>query len=220
MFVQATERQTPENKILLKMIRNIADNQSSFVEGFDNEIIQATVNNGQNLDVLSDVFSISSRGKMSSARAKFFTAEKRFVLLLTQILSNRRALPQLHLECVMFVSSVILYSEPAKILGAQIVAGIVNVFSWYPEDLDIQTQCMFAFYRFICHTESRAALVNRPGIVETVIQHTASQNTIVSDMANSVLEVLTCFEREWRERIKRPRYMAFNQQWLRALHTQ
>jgi hypothetical protein len=35
MFVQATERQTAENRLLLKMIRNIADHQSSFVEGFE-----------------------------------------------------------------------------------------------------------------------------------------------------------------------------------------
>jgi hypothetical protein len=165
---------------------------------------------------MGDIFAISSRAKISS---RFFTADKRFVSLLSQILSNRRAPAQLHLECVMFVSSVTLYSEPAKILGASIVAGIVNVFTWYTEDLDIQTQCMFAFYRFICHSDSRSALLNSPSVINGVIEHSASQNAVVNSMANAVLEVLVCFEKEWSERIKRPRFLAFNQEWLRALNT-
>jgi hypothetical protein len=217
MFVQATDRQAPENKSLLRMIRNVADHQPSFVEGFDNEIVQAALKNAQNMEVLSDVFAISSRTKMSSARAKFFTSDKGFVVLLSKILSNKKALPQLQLECVMFVSSVILYSEPAKILGGPIVDGVVNVFTWSPDDLDIQTQCLFAFYRFICHTDSRSALVGRPGIVEAVIRHSSSRNPVLSGMANSVLEVLVTIEKEWSERIKRPRYMAFNDEWIRAL---
>jgi hypothetical protein len=36
-------------------------------------------------------------------------------------------------------------------------------------------------------------------------------------MANSVLEVLVTIEKEWGERIKRPRYMAFNNEWNKAL---
>jgi hypothetical protein len=117
----------------------------------------------------------------------------------------------------MFVSSVILYSEPAKILGGPIVDGVVKVFTWSPDDLDIQTQCLFAFYRFICHTDSRSALVGSPGIVEAIIRHSSSRNPVLSGMANSVLEVLVTIEKEWSERIKRPRYMAFNDEWIRAL---
>jgi hypothetical protein len=68
----------------------------------------------------------------------------------------------------MFVSSVILYSEQAKMLGNSIVDGVVNVFMCNPDDLDIQTQCLFAFYRFIFHRESRGAFVRHRGIVEAV----------------------------------------------------
>jgi hypothetical protein len=97
------------------------------------------------------------------------------------------------------------------------VDGVVNVFTYNPSDLDIQTHCLFAFYRFACHTDSRSALIGGLGIVDAIIRHSSSWNPVLSGMANSVLEVLVIIEREWSERIKRPRYMAFNDEWNRAL---
>ena len=45
---------------------------------------------------------------------------------------------QLHLECVMFVSSISLFKEPAKILQeAKIVEKVINVFKWHSDDVDI-----------------------------------------------------------------------------------
>lgn len=217
MFVQATERPSQENRILLKMIRNVADNQPKLIDGFDQEIVQACLNNSSNMDTLCDIFAISSRAKMTSARAKFFTGIKEFVALIVSVLSNRRALAQLQLECLMFVSSVVLYSEPAKNLGSQIVDRVVDVFLWNPDDLDIQVQCLFAFYRFICHSDSRNRLIGHKEIVDTVIQHSASRNAVVSSISNSVLDSLVTFDQEWKEKIKRPRYMAFNQEWIRAI---
>ena len=217
MFVQATEKLTKENRALLKMIRNVADNQPTLIDGFDDEIVKACLKNSSSMESLCDIFAISSRAKMTSARAKFFTGIKEFVSLIVSVLSNRRAIPQLQLECVMFVSSVVLYSEPAKNLGPQIVDRVVDVFLWNPDDLDIQVQCLFAFCRFICHTDSRNALIGHREIIDTVIAHSASRNAVLSAIANSVLELLVSFDKEWKEKIKRPRYMAFNQEWIRAI---
>ena len=217
MFVQATEKQTKENIVLLKMIRNVADNQPTLIDGFDQEIVKACLKNSSNMEMLCDIFAISSRAKMTSARAKFFTGIKEFVAIIVSVLSNKRSMAQLQLECVMFVSSVVLYSEPAKTLGPQIVDRVVDVFLWNPDDLDIQVQCLFAFCRFICHGDSRHRLIGHKEIVDTVIAHSASRNAVVSSIANSVLESLVTFDKEWKEKIKRPRYMAFNQEWIRAV---
>jgi hypothetical protein len=217
MFAQATARQSPESRILLKLIRNVADNQPSLIDGFDKEIVEAARKNADNQDALNDIFAVSSRAKITSGRAKFFSGNKEYVAVILKVLANQKSLPQLVLECVMFVSSVVLWSEPAKALGPRFVDRIVDVFSATPEDLDMQCQCMFAFYRFICHGDTRKALIDHTNVIPAIIEHSASRNTVVMKLATSVLEGLVLFDKSWEERIKRPRYLAFNGEWLRAL---
>lgn len=220
MFTQSTSIQTNESKILLKMIRNVADTQPDLIKGFDNEIISACLSNANNNDVLCDIFAISSRAKMNSERAKFFTSHEGFVNLIIQILQNIQALPQLHLECIMFVSSVVLYSRPAQVLGQfKIVDLAVKIFMHHKDDLDIQTQCLFAFYRFVCHTDTRTALISHQEIVDAVIQHSASKNAVLNSIGNSVLDALVTFDKNYANRIKQPRFDAFNQEWLQAIGT-
>jgi hypothetical protein len=217
MFSQATRRQSQENQILLKMIRNIADTQPNLIDSFDQEIVLAALRNAQNMEALVDIFAIASRAKMNSTRAKFFSGNHDFVGLIVQILSNQRALPQLHLEIVMFISGIALYSEAAKALGTRIVDCIVDAFMLHQDDLDIQTQCLFAFCRFICHTDSRAALTKRQGIIQAVIKHSASRNSTLNGTANAALEALGTFDKEWKTKIRQPRYQAFNQEWIRSM---
>ncbi|KAH0791120.1 kinesin-associated protein 3-like [Histomonas meleagridis] len=196
IFIQATKTQSQENNILLKLIRNISDNQPNLVTGFDNEIIKAIINNYKNMDMLCDIFAISSRGKMNSSRAKLFTSDKNFIKILMQILSKRNLLPQLHLECVIFVSSVVLFSEPAKVLVNEgIVAKIIDVFKWYPEDLDIQTQCLFAFYRLVIHKESRNELLEHSEVINKIIQHSSAKNKL-SNSLNKLTDSLSREEKD------------------------
>jgi hypothetical protein len=217
MFVQATQRQSPENRLILKMLRNIADAQPALVEGLDQDVLAAVARNSQNLEGLSDILAIANCAKMNSARAKSLTANKDFVNILIGCLSNRRAPAQLQLEGVMFIAAAVLYSDAAKALGTRIVGCAVDVFLANPEDLDIQAQCLFAFYRFICHAESRSALIANRGIIEAVIRHSASRNAVLAAMANAVLESLVSFDKEWNDKIRRPRYEAFNQEWIRSM---
>jgi hypothetical protein len=97
----------------------------------------------------------------------------------------------------MFVAAAVLYSKAAKTLGARVVGCVVDGFLGNLDDLDIQTQVMFAFYRFIRHTESRAALLANRGIIDAVIRHSASRNAVLSEMAIAVLEALLSFDNEW-----------------------
>ena len=217
MFVQATSKSSKENKALLKIIRNLADNNPSLIDGFDEEIVKASVNNSRNMDILSDIFAISSRAKMSNSRAKFFTSKENFVTLLMQILSNQTAYPQLHLECVMFVSSVALYKEPVTILqDSKVIDKVINVFKWHSDDIDIQIQCLFAFYRFIVHSVSRADLLSHDEVIDRIIQHSASKNATLSSIANTVLEALEIFDKKTAAKIKLPRFVTFNSEWLQV----
>jgi hypothetical protein len=198
------------------MLRNIADAQPALVDGLDQEIIGAVAKNAQNIESLSDIMAIANRAKMSSARAKAFTAQNDFVIVVIAPLS-KRAPPQLQLEAAMFVAAAVPYSEAAKTLGARAVGCVVDVFLGNLDDLDIQTQAMFAFHRFIRHTESRAALLANRGLIDAVIRHSASSNAVVSEMANAVLEPLVSFNKEWLDKIRKPRYEAFNQEWIKSI---
>lgn len=215
MFVQATTKQSQENKILLKLIRNIADTQPQLIEGFDEDIIKASINNARNMDALCDIFAVASRAKMTNQRAIFFTSKSEFVSLLIQILSNRNARPQLHLECVMLITSVLLFKEPAKIvLAAKVVDKIVNVFRWYTDDIDIQIQCMFNFYRLIIHSDSRVELLKNDDVIDMIIKYSASRNAVMNSIANTILEALEIFDKKTAQKIKFPRFEAFNEEWL------
>lgn len=221
MFIDACSRHNKDSGVLLHLIRNVADYQPQLIKGFDSDIVQACLNNKENMEALCDIFAVSSRVKMDSARAKFFTSNQDFVALVCDILSNRKSLPQLHLECVMFVSSVVLYSQPAAIMEEHnIVEKTVGVFLQHPQDLDIQTQCLFAFYRFVCHTETRKALMAHDEIVKSIISHSGSRNSVLCEIANSVLNALLIFDKEWADKIKRPRFEAFNHEWIHAIDTQ
>lgn len=222
MFVTATTSTSSATKkdgrILLKLIRNVAYNQPNLVSGFDQEIVNACKINANDLDMLCDIIAVASRAKVNSDRAKFFTNNDEFVQTIASILHNKNAQPQLHLECIMLVSSFVLYSAPAQKLGKfKIVDLVVNVFLWHHNEYDIQTQCLYTFYRFVCHTDSRTALISHPEIVDAIIQHSASKNSVLNGIANAVLDALVTFDKTYAEKIKGPRFDAFNQEWLTAI---
>jgi hypothetical protein len=217
MFVQATHVETEESRVLLKLIRNVADNQPDLVRGFDPEIVTACVKNLER-PPLVDVFAIANRGKMNSERAKYYVAQQPCVQVLFTILEKEQASPQLHLECVMFVSALVLYSAAAQTLGKRgIVDVLVRVFFKHLNDLDIQSQCLFAFFRLICHSETRAALLAHPEVIDVVLKHSTSKNAVLNGIAHSVLDAIVTFDRQSAERLKLPRFDAFNQEWLAAI---
>jgi hypothetical protein len=118
----------------------------------------------------------------------------------------------------MFISSLILYSAAAQTLGKLgIVDLMVNLFFWHAQELDIQAQCLFGFYRLVCHADTRTTLLTHPEVVEAVIRHSASRNAIVNGMANAVIDAIVTFDRHAAERLKLPRFDAFNQEWLTAI---
>jgi hypothetical protein len=118
----------------------------------------------------------------------------------------------------MLVSSIVLYSTPAQVLGKQgIVDVLVRLFMTSGDDLDMQTQCLFAFYRISCHGKTRAALLAHPEVMEAVLRHSTSKNAILNGMANAVLDAIVTFDRQSAENLRLPRFDAFNQEWLLAI---
>jgi hypothetical protein len=214
MFANATTNDNEGTRILLTLISNVADNQPELVRGFDAEIAAACVQN-RDQPILVEIFAIANRGKMNSDRAKFFIAQEAFVQVLFEVFANENAPPQLHLECVMFVSALVLYSAAAQALGKRgIVEIIIRVFLTHSEDLDVQAQALFVFFRLACHSETRAALLARPEVVELVIKDSISKNSVVNSIANSVLDAIVTFDRQSAERLRVPRFDAFNHEWL------
>lgn len=218
MFVEAANNANGDSAILLHLIRNIADHQPDLVKDFDDAIISACLNNKDNQSVLSDIFAVSSRAKVDTKRAAFFASNEEFINLIVSIFKDSDALPQLHLECVMLVSSIVLFSKPSEEFRKHgIVEGVVNVFLSHSDDIDIQTQCLFCFYRFACHTETRNTLISllsQNKITNVIIQHSGSKNKVLNSMANSFLDMLVTFDQKWADIIKKPRFIAFNKDWI------
>lgn len=215
MFVQATTSASDEAPMILKLIRNVADGHPQLINGFDDAIIAACERNRRNMDSLCDIIAVLNRIQMDSTRSKTFTSNSSFLSLLSTLLKDPRSPSQLLLEIVMFISSVALFSSPAKeIQKNNMVDGVVNVFRLNPNDLDVQTQCMFAFYRFIIHGETRKSLLECDDVIDTVISHFSSKNQVVSEMAGHVLDALVTFSKEHVDIIRLPRFVAYNNEWL------
>ena len=218
IFIQATTKVSDESKVLLKLIRNVADNQPDLIKGFDEEIVKACAQNSDSQETLCDVYAVANRAKMNSERAKFFAGQDAFIKQIITILKDKHALPQLHLEVLMFVSAIVLYSVPAQVLDKlKIVDLVVQLFLLHKSELDIQAQCLFTFYRFVCHTNTRNSLISHSEIIDAVIQNSASKNSVLNQIGNAVLDALVTFEKSYADKIKSPRFNAFNQEWLQTM---
>ena len=219
MFIQSTRSKDDEGSMLLKLIRNVADTNPSLVEGFDDAIIEAADKNRRQYDNLTNIMAVANRSEIDSPRSKFFISQSSFISIIISSLKDPRAPPQLHLEIIMFVSSLVLFSTPAKELAKNdIVNLVIAVFNRNRDEADIQAQCLFAFYRFIIHGETRKAFTAHPEIIDRVIELSGSNNQVVSDIAGHVLEALLIFDKEWTEKIKLPRFLAFNRDWVNIMH--
>jgi hypothetical protein len=218
MFVHATMRQSEESGVLRKLIRNVADNQPDLIRGFDADVVAAAQRNSEKTEVLIDVLAINNRARMTSDRAKFFTGQTDFVALIIGILANEKSAPQLHLECVMLVAALVLYSCSCQALAKMgIVDKVVTVCRWHAEDLDIIAQCLFAFCRLICHAETRSALLEQKGTIEAVLRLTTSKNAVLNAIANAVVDAIMTFDQMAAETLRTPRFDAFNHEWLGAI---
>jgi hypothetical protein len=219
MFNHATQGQSGENRALLKLIRNIADCQPELIKGFDNDVIAACGRNTEHQDCLADIFAVANRATMNGTRAKYFVSQAPLVQLMVSIIGNSQSLPQLQLECVMLIASLVLYSPCAQELQkVGIVDRLVVLFSNTPEELDLQTQCLFAFYRLVCHSATRTALLKHEEIVDLVIRHSRSHNAVLNGIANSVLDALVTFDRTFADTLRLPRFDAFNLEWIQAVN--
>jgi KaiC/GvpD/RAD55 family RecA-like ATPase len=118
----------------------------------------------------------------------------------------------------MFVSALVLYSAAAQALGKRgVVDRLVDVFFWHAADLDVQSQCLFAFFRIVCHADTRAALLAHQEVVDAVLRHSTSKNAVLNGIAHAVIDAIVTFDRQSADRLKLPRFDAFNQEWLAAI---
>jgi cell division protein ZapA (FtsZ GTPase activity inhibitor) len=120
----------------------------------------------------------------------------------------------------MLISSLVLYSPCAQeIQKAGMVDHLVQLFSASQNELDLQTQCLFAFYRLACHSATRAALLKHAEIVDVIIRHSRSHNAVLNGIANSVLDALVTFDRALADKLRLPRFDAFNYEWIQVVNT-
>jgi hypothetical protein len=218
MFLHATTAFNDDGRILLALLRNVADNQADLIRGFDAEIIAACEQNSEKVEILIDVLAIANRSRMTSDRAKLISGQLPFLKLILALLADERGHPQVHLECVMFVGSLVLYAAAAQVLGGLgIVERLARVFAWHCDNLDIQAQCMFAFCRLISHAQTRVALLARTEIIDAALRLSTARNAVMNQIANAVIEAIFVFDKDAAERLKLPRFDHFNHEWLAAM---
>jgi hypothetical protein len=170
------------------------------------------------VEILIGVLAIANRSGMTSDRAKLISGQLPFLKLIMALLADETGNPQVHLECVMFVGSLVLYAAAAQVLGGPvIVERLASVFAWHSDNLDIQAQCMFAFCRLISHAQTRAALLARTEIIDAALRLSTAKNVVMNQIANAVIEASFLFAKDAAERLKLPRFDHFNHEWLAVL---
>jgi hypothetical protein len=218
MFLEATSSLSSENLALLKLIRNVADYQPELVIGFDTEIITSCIQNKDRQELLCDVLAVANRAKMTGERAIQLTQHPGFIQLIVGVLKSDRVMPQIHLESIMFISSVVVFPEAVQqLMALDVVTLLLLVMSRYPEDLDIQTQALFAFYRMTYCPESRGSVVRNKKILDAALVCAASKNAVINQAANLMLDAAAALDPKCAGVLKLPRFDAFNQEWMQIM---
>ena len=214
MFVKAAAQPKEENRLVLHMLRNLADSQPAIFVGFDNEILAAALKYGKKVEYIVDIVGIAGRSKMNVERAKFFCASKPLLELVFFYLNADSVAAPVHVEFIIFVGSLALFSASAATLTqAGLIPALVRLLV-SKTDLDVLTQVMFAFSRLTIHTASRAELLKRNDAIEAVLKHSSSRNAGLASIAGELLSTIGVFDRTWAEKLKTPRFDAYNSEWM------
>jgi hypothetical protein len=145
----------------LRPITNIADRKPGLIRG----LVNASFQSSNEQDFLIDLFAITNRAKMASHRAMDLVKQRPFVKLFVGILQSSNVDRQLYLGILVFISDIVPYSDAAKALSESgVVALVSSLFVERSGDLDMQTQCPFAFCRFACHVAGRNELVGHSAL--------------------------------------------------------
>ena len=118
----------------------------------------------------------------------------------------------------MLIGSIVLYSQVSAVFGGNTINILCSLFEKQNND-DFAVQIMFAFLRFSCHGETRIALltyIKSSKLLEMIVKYSGSQNQEISSVANCLLEVLCGFDNSLQEKIKGPRFIAYNEAWLNS----
>jgi hypothetical protein len=118
----------------------------------------------------------------------------------------------------MFISSVVVFPEAVQqLMALDVVTLVLLVMSRYPEDLDIQTQGLFAFYRMTYCPESRGSVVGNKRVLDAALVCAASKNAIINQAANLMLDAAAALDPKCAGVLKLPRFDAFNQEWMQIM---
>jgi hypothetical protein len=208
-----------EDGSLLRMVRNVVEVRPELIRGLETELITAGIAAGRDQTRLSDLLSIMNCTLVTEEAAQTLFAKKQLVQLLIDVLKSRNAPPQLYLEVVMFLSGVCLTEDIADTMHRLgIVDLLMNVFLTCRDDMEIQVQCLFAFYRLMPYDQPRGRMMKRVEIFPVIAQLAISPSQVVSRIGWALIEAIEVFDPQLSARLRLPMFDSFNEEWMQATH--
>jgi hypothetical protein len=163
------------------------------------------------------VLSIVNCAKVTPEGARAMIGAAPVVQILIDTLRNSSK-TLLHIEIVSFFSTVCVSDEVANNLNRLgIVDLLVNTILSCPDDVDMQVQCLFAFYRMMPYDDPRVRLLRRTEIFPVIARAASSQNEGVSRIGCELVEAIEVFDPGLAENLRFPIFDTFNGEWIEAI---
>jgi hypothetical protein len=207
-----------EDAILLSLVRNVAEIQPELIRGLEPELLTASIRVQGDDERLADVLSVVNCAVITPESAELLLSSQPLFQRLIDALRNRKCTSQLQLEIVMFIAAVAV-TEEIVILSQRfgIMDLLIDLFLGYQDDLEMQTQCLFAFYRLIPYDEPRVRLLRRSEIFPIVARLALSNSSNVSGISYALVDAIELFDKNMALQLRFTMFDAFNAEWMEAI---
>jgi hypothetical protein len=78
--------------------------------------------------------------------------------------------------------------------------------------LDVQSLCLFAFFKTLGQADRRAASLAHQEIVDAVFTNSTSMNAVLNGIAHAVIDAIMTFDRQSADKLKLLCFDAFDQE--------
>jgi len=119
------------------------------------------------------------------------------------------------LEVVVFLGTCAVDSVASqKICKVGILDALIDLLKAKQEDDEIVLQVVYVFHQLCLHEESRAFIIKGSDVVAYLTDLMHDKNPEVQRVCDATLDIISCHDDLWRERVRSEKFRFHNAQWL------
>jgi hypothetical protein len=214
-----------QDALVMKMIRNISQHDGTATKNLFIEFIGDIADAVQRADSPDFVVEcVGILGNLTIPDLDFDRLLKEYDLvpwINTRLKHTRQPLgvephmDDLLLEVVVFLGTCAVDASAAQtIVKAGILDALIDLLKAKQEDDEIVLQVVYVFHQLCLHEESRGFIIKATDVVAYLTDLMHDKNPEVQRVCDATLDIISCNDDLWRERVRSEKFRFHNAQWL------